>query len=328
MRASIGVFLSLLFQPLCVDAVKPIAYFSNVEILPLKNENLQIYFQFHCPLSYAEKQTQFTIQLDSYVIASFSVIPGMTMQHEVLLPKEKIKPGQQVLSFLAESSVCWCRDMLSIETQRHETYSINEVLQKEKELEIANALFCLEPYGQRNYVSEKFEFLFEEAILSHHSYWFDLSYLAFSYQLRNYPLSYERAELLIYGTSDDFPRLLFDENEGGYLFPLQIEKKEETYQFSFTESFFYDAETMMISRASGDYFNETDQFFVSRDLRKVKDDFPFRITIYGAGSHASTLIYEGTYRFVHSPIGACFDSEVCLLEGGIDEKLSENYEPW
>lgn len=328
MRASIGVFLSLLFQPLCMDAVKPIAYFSNVEILPLKNEDLQIYFQFHCPLSYAEKQTHFTIQLDSDVITSFSAIPGMTMQREVLLPKEKIKTGQQVLSFLAESSVCWCRDMLSIETQRHEIYSINEVLQKEKELEISNALSCLESYGQRNYVSEKFEFLFEEKVLSYHSYWFDLSYLVFSYRLKDYPFCYEKADLLIYGTADDFPRLLFDENEGGYLFPLQIEKKEDIYQFSFTENFFYDIETMMISRASGDYFNETKQFFISRDLRKEKNNFPFRITIYGAGSHASTLIYEGIYCFVDSPIGACFDSGVCILEGVIDERLSENYESW
>lgn len=328
MKLSVGVFLSLLFQPLCMDAVRPIAYFSNVEIQPFKNEDLQIYFQFHCPLSYAEKQTQFTIQLDADVITSFSTIPGMTMQREVLLPKEKIKTGQHILSFLAESSVCWCRDMLSVETQKRETYVINDVLQKEKELEITNALFCLESYGQRNYLSETFEFLFEEEILSHHSYWFDLSYLTFTYQLKNYPLNYEKAELLIYGTADDFPRLLFDENEGGYRFPIQIEKKEEVYQFSFMESFFYDEETMMISRASGDYFRETTQFFISRDLRKEKSSFPFRVTIYGAGSHASTLIYEGIYSFVSSPIGACFDSEVCLLENQIDEKLSEDYEPW
>lgn len=328
MKATVGLFFSMMLQPLYIEAVTPIVYFSHVEIFPLKNEDVVVSFQFHCPFSYAEKLTTFTIQLDSYVIDYFSTIPGTALQKEVVLPKEIMKEGKQLLTFLAESSVCWCRDMLTLETQRKERYSVNEVLQKGKELEITNALFCLEQYGKRAYLSEEYEFLFEEEVLSYHSYWFDLSDLSFLYQLKSYPFVYQKAELLLYGTADDFPRLLFDENEGGYLFPIQIKQTDERYQFSFAETFFYDEETMMISRASGDYFKKTEHLFVSRELRKKKCFFPFRITIYGAGSHASTLVYEGKYHFVQSPIGACFDSEVCLVEGDVDEKLKEDYQPW
>ena len=89
-----------------------------------------------------------------------------------------------------------------------------------------------------------------------------------------------------------------------------------------------DKETLMLSRASGDYFSHTKELYISKTLRKEKDSFPFRINIYGAGVHENTLVFDGIYKFNEEPLGLSLDNSVYLYEDVVDEKIMEDFQEW
>lgn len=310
------------------ENVKPVVYFSDIEITPLKvGEDMVIGYEYTAPLEYSEIFTTFEFRINDNIITSFKRYPGFGFVSEFTIPGNMITEGEIIIKLVAECYAYSTFTLIETCSQKKEIINIESAIEENKSLAIPYSLAFVGEYGKVSYKSEQYEFLFEDKIISNSLYKFDLSSLNFIYKLQDKRFEYEKAELIIYGTMDDFPRLLFDDNLGGYRFELKIEKNDY-YQFLLNETFFVDNETLMISRASGDYFNFTNSLYISKSLRKAKREYPFTINIYGAGVNYSTLVFNGIYEFVSNPLGLSSDSVVSLVENEIDEKIMEDYIEW
>lgn len=310
------------------ENVKPVVYFSDIEITPLKiGEDMLVSYEYTAPLEYSEIFTTFEFKINNNLITSFKRYPGFGFVSEFTIPGDMISEGESIIKLIADCYVYSTFTLIEMSSQKKEVINIESAIEENKSLAIPSSLAIVGDYGKVNYNAEQYEFLFEEKILSDALYKFDLSSLKFIYSLKDKDFEYEKIELIIYGTMDDFPRLLFDEDVGGYRFDLKIEK-DDYYQILLNESFYVDNETLMISRASGDYFNFTNNIYISKTLRNNKKEFPFTINIYGAGVHSNTLVFNGIYEFVSNPLGLSSDSVVSISESEIDEKIMEDYKEW
>ncbi len=310
------------------ENIKPVVYFSDIEITPLKiGEDMLVSYEYTAPLEYAEIFTTFEFKINNNLITSFARYPGFGFVSEFIIPKDMIIEGKSTIKLIADCYAYSTFTLIEVCSQKKEIINIESAIEENKSLAIPTSLANVEKYGKVIYSAEQYEFLFEKKIISDSLYKFDLSSLKFIYSLKDIEFKYEKIELIIYGTMDDFPRLLFDEDIGGYRFELKIEK-EEYYQILLNESFYVDNETLMISRASGDYFSFTNNLYISKALRKNKEEFPFTINIYGAGVHSNTLVFDGVYEFVSNPLGLSSDNVVSISESEIDEKIMEDYKEW
>lgn len=305
------------------------SYFSEIEVLPLTNEKDITYsFVFNCPLGQAENYTVFSLTYDQEVIASFSARPGMQLQGSFTLPKEKIKNKETELLFLAETSTITTKAKFQVHYAKEEILNIHPYLNGETKQVIENVIEGLDQKGKRYNQNEMFTWCFEEKNYTKSCYIFDTSKYIFQYEGKKDDIEKAEVEIFIFGTMDDFPRLYFDENQGGYSFKGKVIKKENHYEIALNETFFVDKKTHMISRASGDYFQETAYLHFSQNLKEKKKSFPLRITLKNVGLERNTFIYEGEYEFLYEPFGNYVESLYYLLEEESDERLTKEWEEW
>ena len=310
------------------ESLKPVVYFSDISIPVLKvGEDMQVSYEYTAPMEYSEIFTTFTFSINNQEIMTFKRYPGFGFVSEFVIPGDKINKGTSIIKLEADCYAYTTFSTIEIESQKNEEINIKGALEDNKVLAIPSSIVKVEKYGEISYLSEQYEFLFEKEIISNTLYKFDLSSLKFLYSLNDLDFNYEKIELIIYGTMDDFPRLIFNDDLGGYVFNLKIEK-DDFYQIKIDEDFYMDKETLMISRASGDYFSHTKELYISKALRKEKDSFPFRINIYGAGVHENTLVFDGIYKFSSEPLGLSLDNSVYLYEDVVDEKIMEDFQEW
>lgn len=308
--------------------VKPVVYFSNIEVPPINiEEDLVISYEFTAPLEYSDIFTEFSIKYGNISIDKINRYPGLGFQSEFIVPREKLKNGVTLIKLEAYCYAYTSTISFDVETPKKEKYLINDSLNERQELLINSSLVEIGKYGKVSYNPEIFQFSFEETILSNSVYKFDISSLRFKYSLKEYKFNYKYAELIIFGTKDDFPRLYFDEDLGGYVFKLSI-LEDKFLHFKLDETFYVDYETMMLSSSPGDYFNKTESLYFSKKIRESNNIFNYRINIYEAGMHKSDLAFDGMYKFANEPIGYSSQTCVSILENEVDTMIEEDYKEW
>ncbi len=309
--------------------VKPIVYFSDVLLTPLEVGEIEIGFSFHAPLAYSESYTSFSCELDNDMKDHFSMFPGMYLKHEFRFTLDNIEEGAHIINLKAESSLFAYSKIIEISTPKRLTYEISHILDNNKVLDIEEAKVGLDQDGFRKTEKESFEFLFEPFILSSSCFKLDFSSIKLKYYGSDETLNVDDVEILLFGTMDDFPRLQFDDDLGGYLFKAKLVQDHDFYQLMIDENFFVDYDTYMISRAAGDYFYPTNQIYISKKRRLDSKEFSFQISFRGMGYHQSQIIYKGQYLFLKEALGEeGSQSAVYLKEEDNDPRLSDNWEIW
>lgn len=324
MKAYLISCLVLASAAIDITPVKPLVYYSDILLTPLVEGMYEIDFVLHTPLSYSDKYTTLSCFLDGEKVDHLACFPGMTYMDKFSFEVNKeLVDGQHIIVLQASSSAFSFTKEIIISTPRKEEYAINDILDSNKALIVTNAKVGLDSNGDYLSVDEKYEFLFESMILS--SSIFEIDFSSILLQTDEDILNKE-VEILIYGSMDDFPRLQFDEDLGGYLFNAHIIDNNNFYQVQLNEVFYVDYDTYMISRSPGDYFYETSHLYISKLLRKRHDNLRYKISLKDFGQHQSILTYEGEYQFLKEPYGN--NGQIVLDEKDIDERLNEEWKEW
>lgn len=307
-----------------ITPVKPLVYYSDVLLSPLVEGTYEIDFVFHTPLSYSDKYTSLSCFLDGKKVDHLSCFPGMTYIDKFSFEiNNDLEDGQHVIALQASSSAFSFTKEIIANTPRKEEYVINDILDSDKSLIVTNSKVGLDSNGDYVSVDEKYEFLFESMILSSSIFEIDFSSILLQ---TDEDITNKEVTILIYGTMDDFPRLQFDEDLGGYLFNAHIVDNNDFYQVQLNEIFYVDYDTYMISRSPGDYFYETSHLYISKLLRKRNDNLRYKISFKDFGLHQIILTYDGEYHFLKEPYGN--KGQIILDEKDIDGRLNEEWEEW
>ncbi len=311
-----------------IEPINPVVYFSDVEMIPMNKENdLIIKFEYTAPEKYSSIFTTFKCKINKLEVAQFKRYPGYGFIGEFIISEEKIFTSLLNIELIADCNAYTVITPFILYQESYNQYDINMFLDGDKEIKVENSVVKIEKYGVVNYIDEKYSLLFEKEVISNNCYKIDLKSIQFQYDLLNYDFKYESAELLLYGTKDDFPRLVFSEEKAGYVFNVKV-LKNNNYYLQIDEQFYIDEKTLMISKSSGDYFDKCNDLYISKSLRNRQSKFPFRITLNKCGVHKITLIYEGVYIFNKDPIGYSSTSLISITEENLDEKIGDDYQIW
>ncbi len=307
-----------------ITPAKPLVYYSDILLTPLVEGIYEIDFVFHAPLAYSEKYTSLTCFLDGKKVDHLACFPGMTYKDKFTFEvNNELEEGKHVIGLQASSSAFSFTKEIIVNTPRKEEYVINDILDGNKTLIVEDTKVGFDSNGDYLSVNEKYDFLFETKILSLSVFEIDFSSIILQ---TDEDIANKEVAILIYGTMDDFPRLQFDEDLGGYLFNAHIINNNNYYQVQLDEVFYVDYDTYMISRSPGDYFYETSHLYFSKLLRKRDDNLQYKIVFKNFGQHQITLVYEGEYQFLKEPYGD--NGLIDLEEKDIDGRLNEEWKEW
>lgn len=301
-----------------------LSYFADIEVSPLEKKDTYFSFSFYSSLSLSETYTTFSLFYNGNRIAQKSAYPGIEYHSSFLLKEEDIVLKEGELVFMASSQAFTIREKFITHPPREEKILVLGDIENRKSV-VEDVIQGVDHDGNRYQKNEEFAWNFPRDIYTTSCYIFDLSLLTFSYEgdIENSIIT-----LLFYGTEDDFPRLLFDEEKGGYSFKGKLEKENEYYRIRFDEEFFVDEKTHMISRSSGDYFLKTSFLYFSNDVRKEKSNFPFQLKIENIGKEKSTFILEENYIFLYEPYGNFSDSVFYIVEEDASSNQKREWETW